>query len=166
MSDPLADVRLRMSDDDLRARILRHDTQGDSGPLRFVVGPRRAVERGLLEVGQPYVLISLSDPGQGPPDLPEDADRRGALFLAFHNTLSEEGSRARAIGDDDVERVRAFLEAHADVRAFALHCNHGVFRSPAVAAAICAARGGDEQFFFRERVPNELVYERIRAALA
>lgn len=44
------------------------------------------------------------------------------------------------------------------VGAVVVHCEGGVSRSPAVAAALCKGLGGDDSCFFRQYKPNAYVY--------
>ena len=45
------------------------------------------------------------------------------------------------------------------VETIVVHCEQGMSRSPAVAAAICKTLGGDDSWLFREYMPNPFVYD-------
>ena len=56
-------------------------------------------------------------------------------------------------------QICRFADKHkADVGTFVVHCEQGISRSPAVAAALCKAMGGDGRDFWRDYGPNHHVY--------
>jgi hypothetical protein len=58
-----------------------------------------------------------------------------------------------------------FVENHkADAGTAVVHCESGISRSPAVAAALCKAMGGDDGRFWRDYRPNQHVYSCILVA--
>jgi predicted protein tyrosine phosphatase len=59
----------------------------------------------------------------------------------------------------DAEAVCRFVDEHDPyVGAVVVHCEQGMSRSPAVAAALALAYGGDFRRFFRNYQPNRWVY--------
>ncbi|HBP16196.1 MAG TPA: hypothetical protein DEA08_00190 [Planctomycetes bacterium] len=147
-------------------------TQGmraDGAPLTVLVATRALVEEGL-EVGLSYALISVSSPGSPLPRLPADPARQASLSLQFHDTKLSPGNQAlgehiRPISTQQAAEIAAFVREHAIVGAFAVHCDHGMSRSPAIAAAICEVLLGSGKFFFDRRLPNPRVYDLVLRAL-
>ena len=50
-----------------------------------------------------------------------------------------------------------------EVETIIVHCEQGMSRCPAVAAAICKVLGGDDRRFIHEYVPNRYVYDLLVA---
>ena len=60
------------------------------------------------------------------------------------------------------EEIHAFIEKHrAEVETVVLHCEAGMSRSPAVAAALCRALGRDDTLYWQEYQPNRHVYHLV-----
>lgn len=58
--------------------------------------------------------------------------------------------------------IRDFVLAHRDrAERIVVHCDAGLSRSPAVAAAITKALGGDDAPWFKRYRPNALVYRKL-----
>lgn len=131
--------------------------------MNFIVKDRESIERGII-VPSSYVVISIRDPGKPEAHIRQTCGLRGVLRLAFHDS---EPSETEALPKDKVlmtedqarqvwEFVRQWKE---QVGAIVVHCEQGISRSPAVAAAICRALGGDDECFFREYQPNQYVFQ-------
>jgi predicted protein tyrosine phosphatase len=61
--------------------------------------------------------------------------------------------------EDQARQVWGFVRQwEGQVGSIVVHCEQGMSRSPAVAAAICRAFGGDPEDFFREYQPNQYVF--------
>jgi protein-tyrosine phosphatase len=66
---------------------------------------------------------------------------------------------------DQAGQICRFINQHKDdIGTVVVHCERGMSRSAAVAAALCASLGGDEEAFFREFQPNGHVYRLVRNA--
>ncbi len=136
--------------------------------MHVIVTDRDSIERGIL-VRSSYVVISIRDPDKKKARIPKQAGLRDVLYLAFHDA---EPSRDMKLPDDIVvmtpkqaEQVVQFAHKHdAKVGAVVVHCEQGMSRSPAVAAALCKLYGGDEKCFFRDYQPNAYVYRLVLSA--
>jgi predicted protein tyrosine phosphatase len=59
-------------------------------------------------------------------------------------------------------QIVEFVASHqGGIGAVVVHCHQGMSRSPAVAAALCKAMGGDEGQFWQGYCPNAYVYELV-----
>lgn len=69
------------------------------------------------------------------------------------------------MSDDDAQRVVAFVEKYKDKRIL-VHCDAGISRSSAVAAAILKHYTGDDSMIFDSRWynPNRWVYRKVLEA--
>src|SRR5438105_1795552 len=130
--------------------------------MELIVRDRDSVEHGVL-VRSAYVVISIRDPVRRKARIPEQPGQRDVLYLAFDDAEPVEGLRPPGgvvlMTDEQARQVWAFVRRwEGQVGAVVVHCEQGVSRSPAVAAALCRAYGGDENCFFREYQPNRHVY--------
>ena len=138
--------------------------------MQFIVEGRQAVERGIV-VRCPYIVISIRDPGRRPARIRRTAGLRGTLCLAFHDA---EPTTAMRLPDsitlmtaDDAERIWRFVQEHlADIGAIVCHCEQGMSRSPAVAAALAEALGEDPTPIVSWTQPNQTVYQLLKSTIA
>ncbi len=126
--------------------------------MNFIVTDRESIERGIL-VRSNYVVISIRDPDRAAARIPRQAGLKGALRLAFHDAEPAEGIRLPVeivlMSLRDAERIWRFVRKHEPaVGTVVIHCEQGMSRSPAIAAALCRAYGGDDRKFFRDYQPN------------
>lgn len=146
--------------------------------------------RMAMEASEPpdeyHVVISITTPGD--PNEAKIATNNhtcGVLRLSFHDldTASMPEDVHQAILKDephlaepgmlfDMTMARKVVDFVADTVAqqgghldlVLVHCDAGISRSPAVAAAIAKGIGQDDSDFFRRYLPNLLVYRSIVAA--
>lgn len=124
----------------------------------------------------PYVVVSITDPDRDAAELAESPDRRAVLRVRFHDVAgsldldpptSDAGTEV-AMSDADAVQVAEFVTANVgdDVRLVVCHCEAGVSRSAAVAAAISKFYNGDDEAFFERYLPNSWVYRLVLYRLA
>ena len=110
--------------------------------------------------GKPYIVVSIGD-GDDRPQFADDPKR----LAVEHFTFSDISEPPCTIQPKDAERLWAFVCMYWDqVSVVVCHCDHGESRSPAVAAAIMRAKGGDDAEWFSRRDPNPAVYDRMLEA--
>ncbi|REJ91807.1 MAG: hypothetical protein DWQ35_13975 [Planctomycetota bacterium] len=137
--------------------------------LQVIVTDRQSIEEGIV-VESAYVVISISDPGSRQPRVRRSAGFRGVLHLEFHDAEPmENGDAPRDIQLMTVEQAKAvwsFVTQHQDkVGAIVCHCEQGMSRSPAVAAALAVEFNCDLAEVVGYRQPNRYVFELIRSML-
>jgi len=135
--------------------------------MDFIVVSREEIEHGLL-VRQPHVIISISDPRSRTPRIRETGLCRGILRLRFHDAEPVENftfpENIRIMTPKHAKAVWRFVLQHvAEISTIVVHCEQGMSRSPAVAAAICLGLGQDNSRFFEEFQPNQHVYRLVLA---
>ena len=138
--------------------------------MNFTIVSRDDIESGLL-IREPHVIISISNPGSRKPRIRETGLCKGVLRLRFDDAEPVEGfnlpgevqimtpKHAKAIWQFILPRV-------ANISMVIVHCEQGMSRSPAVAAAICLGLGGlseNSTRFFEEFQPNQYVYRLVLA---
>lgn len=130
--------------------------------MEFIVGDRELVERGIL-VRSSYIVISIRDPDKRKVRVPKQSGLRDVLRLAFHDA-EPAGNMAlpeniTLMTDDHAGQIWSFVKKwEKEIGTIVIHCEQGMSRSPAVAAALCKRFGGDDSNFFKEYQPNLYVY--------
>jgi predicted protein tyrosine phosphatase len=110
--------------------------------------------------GKPYIVISIGTSA----DRPQFADHPNHLAVE-HFTFFDINEAPRTLQQRDAERLWAFVCRYWDqVSVVVCHCDHGMSRSPAVAAAIMRAKGSVDAEWFRRGSPNLAVYDRMLEA--
>lgn len=131
--------------------------------MQLVVSDRESVEAGL-SVRTSFVVISIRDARKRRAKVPKQAGLKDVLFLAFDDAEPsaqfELPASVKLMTEAQAREVWAFVAKHqASVGTIVVHCEQGMSRSPAVAAALSRALGHDETRFWRDFAPNRFVYE-------
>ena len=130
--------------------------------MDFIITDRETIESGLL-VQTSYVVISIRDPHKRPAKVHKQAGLRDVLFLSFHDAepshMMALSGKIKLMTPKQAKQIHQFVDKHKeDVGAIVVHCEQGMSRSPAVAAALCKTMGGDDKNFWRDYQPNMYVY--------
>ncbi len=138
--------------------------------IDLIITNRRSVETGLA-MRRPYILISIRDPDKRPVRIRPERLCRAMLELAFHDAEPVVGftpaQSITSMNEDHARSIWQFVREHeGNYPAIVVHCEQGVSRSPAVAAALAEGLGVDGRRFWREYQPNRYVYQSILAAAA
>jgi len=133
--------------------------------MDFIVTDRIGIQQGV-RVRSAYVVISIRDPDTSKARVRKQSGLRDVLYLAFNDTepVASMVLPKEIIPMDakQAEKVWAFVRQHqAQIGAIVVHCEQGMSRSPAVAAALCKAMGGDDHRFWQEYQPNSYVYRLV-----
>jgi predicted protein tyrosine phosphatase len=129
--------------------------------MEFFIYSRRGLEAARPhEV--PHVIISITSGPEDVARLRSNDQCRAVLRLSFPDA----DAPSELFGEDDLfsfsqaTQIWDFVLRHRDdVQRILLHCDAGVSRSPAVAAAISRGLGRDDAEFFSGRYqPNMRVY--------
>ena len=136
--------------------------------MDFVVSGRQEIEDGI-PVQTAYVVISITDPGSRPARIQRCAVFRDVLRLQFHDamplTIFKMPPNIVVMDEDHAKSIWQFVRQWQEkVETIVVHCEQGMSRSPAVAAAICKVLIGDDRQFFREYVPNRYIYDLLLTA--
>lgn len=124
-------------------------------PLNLTVCNRDKVESHNFRF--PHLLISISAPNDKP-KLPINKNRIDILSLEFHD-LDEPYKDYKIFSKEDAYSIFEFLKQNKNIRDIVIHCDAGVSRSPAIAAALAKIFNDDDSEYFKEYLPNMLVYK-------
>jgi len=135
--------------------------------MKFLVLSRREIEKFTTE--QMHVVISVSDPDQEKVNLPESGFRLDTLHLSFHDLdrIPKTKPERRILGymiisAKDAKNIVEFFCKYKDkVSLVICQCEAGICRSAGIASALAEIAGQDSQPFFRQYIPNMLVYRTI-----
>ena len=135
--------------------------------MRFIVSDRRSIEEGVL-VRSSYVVISIHDPDKTKAHVRRQAGLRDTLYLAFHDAEPCANiflpKQIKIMTEAQARLAWEFVRKwDGKVGVVVVHCEQGMSRSPAVAAALCVGCGGDDSSFFRNHQPNPFVYRLMLA---
>lgn len=112
-----------------------------------------------------HVMISIIDPGSTTPTLPAQASRIGWLVRAFTD-FDRAHRGVKRMTKDDAKVIAEFaLDHYGQVPLMVIHCEAGISRSPAIAAAIAKFETGNDDDWFRRYLPNRWVYRQMADAL-
>lgn len=105
----------------------------------------------------PHLLISISAPNDKP-KLPKNKNRINTLSLEFHD-LNEPYKDYKIFSKKDAYSIFEFLKQNKSIKDIIIHCDAGISRSPAIAAALAKIFNNDDSKYFKEYLPNMLVYK-------
>jgi len=135
--------------------------------MTFWVLNRRLV--GLITPDQPYIVISITNPGLVPATVRDNPDLLGVLRLQFHDT----GDTHQPLRDEvvmteqEARRILDFVIEYRDrAKVIVCQCEAGVSRSAAIAAALSRWLNHDDTFFFANYQPNRRAYHLMESAIA
>jgi len=134
--------------------------------MDIIVANRETVERSLVVRGS-YAMISITDPDMRKAQIPRAPGRRAVLRVQCDDVEPvPDGPMAPELApmsEEDAERIATFVHEQAgSVDAFVIHCEQGMSRSPAVAAAIADYLGEEPLVYFQHYSPNAHVFKLAR----
>lgn len=145
-----------------------HKNGSEHLTVEILVTDRESIEAGIA-VSTRYVVISIHDAGSRKPKVRKQPGLKDVLFLKFDDAepsaLMELPANIKLVTPSHAKAVWDFLALHQkNIGTIVVHCNQGMSRSPAVAAAIAKKLGQDEVRFWNEHQPNRYVYEMMLSA--
>ncbi|RJQ27059.1 hypothetical protein C4577_01935 [Candidatus Parcubacteria bacterium] len=112
-----------------------------------------------FKCSEPWAVISVVSDGSHP-KLSAD-NRVGLLRLAFWDVDDVIPYRPRMTEDQSIEVWKFIDEVWDKISTLVVHCEGGISRSSAIAAAISKIKLGHEGGFFRTHIPNRYVYSTL-----
>ena len=117
----------------------------------------------------PHIVISITSSPDDVARLRANKMCRGVLRLSFPDadTPSDQHAEESLFSREHAMQVWTFVQRHLpEIERIVVHCDAGVSRSPAVAAALSKVLNGDDAEFFGGRYrPNMRVYSTLLETL-
>ena len=133
--------------------------------MDVVVYSRGAIER-VPPQEVPHVVISITSAADDVARIPPSPETRAILRLSFADADVAHDPPLVLFDAAHARAIAAFVREHRDhVERIVVHCDAGLSRSPAVAAAITKWLGEDDAPWFKRYRPNSLVYRTLLDAL-
>jgi predicted protein tyrosine phosphatase len=133
--------------------------------MNVIVYSRGAIER-VPPQEVPHVIISITSAPSDVARLPASPLTRAILRLSFADADVAHDAALVLFDRQRARAVAAFVREHREhVALVVVHCDAGLSRSPAVAAAITKWLGEDDTPWFARYRPNMLVYRMLLDAL-
>ncbi|MDQ4122971.1 MAG: hypothetical protein M3209_16155 [Acidobacteriota bacterium] len=134
--------------------------------VQFLVLSRVDIQSFTAEI--PYLVISVTDPDKPEAEIAEAPFLYAVLRMKFHDV----GKPARQFESDvistacdvsmteaDARQILSFVGEHlAKIKLIVCHCEQGVSRSAAIAAALSRILQKEDEFFFNHYWVNRWVY--------
>ena len=124
-----------------------------------------------------HIVISIYDPtdSEGPAEMNKLKSRLDVLYLGFHDIderhrkMEQQGFNHTEgthkyvyMSDLDAKNIVDFVRMYLkDIELIICQCDAGISRSAGVAAALAKCINGDDTFYFKNYLPNMLVYNKV-----
>ena len=133
--------------------------------MNIIVLNRETAIKEVRNLTAPAAVISISTVGDTAPMFNEHPGVM--VFYTFFDDVDEGDKFYHPITDRQANDIADFARGLTDIDTLVVHCDAGVSRSAAVAAAIGKYFTGDDMFIFgRPRfTPNRTVYRKVLTAL-
>lgn len=134
----------------------------------------KVTNRGTAEVIKfdiPYIVISIHSTGSSPANIPNHSACLGILPICFDDVpydINTDKVQCKAIAKDQANQIWTFVDYYLNfnkdisqqkAELILIHCDAGVCRSPAIAAAIdLVYSGNNDKWFKPPYLPNKKVY--------
>lgn len=134
--------------------------------MKFYVYSRQAIEA-IAPFEESHVIVSIRTPGDpNEVRLPLNERTIEVLHLQFHDLDRvvegySDHLETQMFQPSHAKQVNDLVKRNKDVEAFVVHCDAGISRSAAVAAAVSKSLTGEDASFFKRYHPNMRVYNMI-----
>lgn len=123
--------------------------------------------RGAIEALPPHdvghVIVSITTTADDQAKLRLGPSCQGVLRLSFIDADEHRDDQPNVLfGPKHARAILDFVTRHRDtIERIVVHCDAGLSRSPAVAAALAVCLGQSDREFFQRYRPNMLVYRAL-----
>jgi predicted protein tyrosine phosphatase len=126
--------------------------------MKFLVLSRKMVESGKAIPNMEHVIISITNPDDPLAVIPFSLSCKGILRLQFHD-IERKLTPYKTFNKTMAKKIVKFVtDYEPKIKLFVVHCEAGISRSAATAAAISKFFYNSDQEFFTRYRPNMLVY--------
>lgn len=131
--------------------------------MKFLVLPEREIED--YNIVEKHVVISITSPGRKHPELPILESRVSLLQLKFYDIDKPFISKGKTYPTFSKKQAKEILNFFNywkyTISVVVCQCEVGISCSSAVAASLSKVAWQDDSEFFKEYLPNRLVYRLI-----
>ena len=111
-----------------------------------------------FQSNDPYIVISVSDPGSKRVSLRSCPNRLDVLSLQFHDLDYSSDRGGVLFTESDASQIVNFVKLWPELTTIVVHCEAGISRSAGIGAAISKFYNGNDREFYERRRPNSRVY--------
>ena len=127
--------------------------------MKFIVLSRRVIRE--YTATRKHIVISITDPEREYLKLPDVDSRVELLRFKFHD-MDRPIEGYKLFTQEQAKTIWNFFQRYEpQIETVVCHCEAGISRSAAVAAALAKVSGRDDSAFFKHYHPNRLVYRTI-----
>ena len=132
--------------------------------MKITVYNRDTIESEVFKKNGDYVLISISCPNDRA-SLPFDKYRKAVLYLEFSDVDQDiQNMNLKLFSKTDAQLILEFFNTYKNKYSnLIVHCDAGISRSPAVAAALAKIQDNYDNEYFEQYLPNRRVYSILLA---
>ena len=124
-----------------------------------------------FKTDEPHIIISVRSPSTKKIELLTNPTRRATLFLTFHDI--EDGLVSNMQEWAKERQLTTFSNIHArlilsfiktwkgKINLICINCEAGISRSAGIAGALSYILNADDTYYFKNYLPNRLVYRTI-----
>ena len=115
-----------------------------------------------------HIIISIRSPKTETVSIPYNESNAGVLFTCFHDLDHMPKSEHVCLGsikpyvlfdEEMAKEILCFVKLHEnEIDLIVVNCEAGISRSAGVAAALSKILNDEDEYFFKEYLPNMLVY--------
>ena len=120
---------------------------------------------------EPYIHIAISSPKGGLLYIPSNKFRKMTLYFQFHDLDHDPTGKGVVLGEakpyhlfneKDAQRLWYWVSRYIkDINVIVVNCEAGISRSAGVAAALSKVINGVDDYYFKQYLPNMLVYRKL-----
>ncbi len=137
--------------------------------MEIIVLNEDQVQRFETEI--PHIVISIRSPKTDTITIPCNKSNAGVLFMAFHDLDHMPKEEHVCLGsirpyvlfdEENAKEILSFVSSHInEIELIVVNCEAGISRSAGVAAALSKIINGEDERYFKEYLPNRLVYRTL-----
>lgn len=139
--------------------------------MNFLIMNRSEIQKYKLQ--KYHIIISISDPYSGTPQLPKNKFRKDVIYLTFHDWDDYQKEKIEKsnnkdmifFNENDAKTIVKFVRKYKNkINTIICQCEGGISRSAGVAGALAKCINGYDFEIFNKYIPNRRVYRLVMNA--